>query len=318
MLTPVGIVNAGRISQDTGHTFQSTRDAASGVAARYYMNRNFYIADPDAFTVSEQTIPDRGWHGNRVPLTLEEAEASIALSALSGGMFEIGDDLPMLGRSPERLALVRNQDLIDMVQLGRSAVPVDLMDYRTEDEQPSIFLLKEDSRQSVFAIFNWTDRVRSHIIFPEQMGIQAGARYAATDIFRGMRLATSNNRLSVSQPPHSVRLIKIELAGIPVAMPQITVRMASNAVAGSPVQFDALQGGTQTPVLGCHWEFGDGVVADGMTAVHAYTAAGIYKIKVTARGLGGRSTTKSRQITISGQVPTVYDPSLKQRLESPR
>ena len=59
MLTPVGIVNAGRTSQDTGHTFESTRDAASGVAARYYMNRNFFVADPDAFTVSTQTVPDR-------------------------------------------------------------------------------------------------------------------------------------------------------------------------------------------------------------------------------------------------------------------
>ena len=47
-----GLVDAGRISQDTGHTFGASRDAASGVAARYYMNRNFFIADPDAFTVS--------------------------------------------------------------------------------------------------------------------------------------------------------------------------------------------------------------------------------------------------------------------------
>jgi alpha-galactosidase len=317
MLTPVGIVNAGRISQDTGHTFQSTRDAASGVAARYYMNRNFYVADPDAFTVSEQTIPDRGWHGNSVPLTLEEAEASIALSALSGGMFEIGDDLPALGRSPERLALVRNQDLIDMVQLGHSAVPVDLMSYRTEDEQPSIFLLKEDRRQSILAVFNWTGQPRSHTFSAEQMGIQASARYAATDVFRGTELAIRNNRISISQPPHSVRLIKIELASVPVAAPRIAVRMASNATAGTSVQFEAVQEGTDTPVLDCHWEFGDGVVADGMAAVHAFTAAGVYKVKVTARGLGRRSATKSLQIPISGRVPTVYDSSLKQRHQDP-
>ena len=51
-----------------------------------------------------------GWHGNKIPLTLEEAEASIALSAISGGMFEIGDDLPTLGASPDRIALVKNSD----------------------------------------------------------------------------------------------------------------------------------------------------------------------------------------------------------------
>ena len=105
MLNPVGLVDAGRISQDTGHTFDATRDAASGVAARYYMNRNFFVADPDAFTVSTQTVDDQSWHGGQRPLTLDEAQVSIALSAVAGGMFEIGDDLPTLGSSPERLSL---------------------------------------------------------------------------------------------------------------------------------------------------------------------------------------------------------------------
>ena len=59
MLTPVGLVNTGRIGQDTGHTFRFTREAAPGIAARYYMNRNFYVSDPDAFTVSKQVVNDR-------------------------------------------------------------------------------------------------------------------------------------------------------------------------------------------------------------------------------------------------------------------
>ncbi len=71
MLNPVGIVDAGRISQDTGHTFGSSRDAASGIAARYYMNRNFFVADPDAFTVSNQTVAEHAFHGGMHPLTLD-------------------------------------------------------------------------------------------------------------------------------------------------------------------------------------------------------------------------------------------------------
>ena len=129
MLNPVGIVDAGRISQDTGHSFDASRDAASGIAARYYMNRNFFIADPDAFTVSTQTVDDQSWHGGQRPLTLDEAKVSIALAAVSGGMFELGDDLPTLGSSAERLALAKNADLIDMARLGRSSTPVDLMTY---------------------------------------------------------------------------------------------------------------------------------------------------------------------------------------------
>ena len=43
MLNPVGYVDYGRISQDTGHSFGASRDAATGIAARYFMNRNFFV-----------------------------------------------------------------------------------------------------------------------------------------------------------------------------------------------------------------------------------------------------------------------------------
>src|ERR1700683_1123359 len=153
MLNPVGLVDAGRISQDTGHSFDASRDAASGIAARYYMNRNYFIADPDAFTVSTQTVDDQSWHGGQRPLTLDEARVSISLAAVSGGMFEIGDDLPTLGASPERLALVKNADLVDMARLGRASTPVHLMTYEKNDRQPGIFLLKDNERQFILRIF---------------------------------------------------------------------------------------------------------------------------------------------------------------------
>src|SRR5580704_77020 len=104
MLNPVGYVDYGLISQDTGHTFDASKEAGPGIAARYYMNRNFFVADPDAFTVSTQTIGDQAWHESRKPATLDEARVSIALAAVSGGMFEIGDNLPSLSKAPERLA----------------------------------------------------------------------------------------------------------------------------------------------------------------------------------------------------------------------
>ena len=142
MLNPVGYVDYGRISQDTGHTFDASRDAATGIAARYYMNRNFYVSDPDAFTVSAQRITDQSWHEGKMPLTLDEAKVSVAQTAVSGGLLEIGDDLPSLQGSPDRLALIENVDLIDMVRLGRASVPVDLMTYAASDRQPSVFYLK--------------------------------------------------------------------------------------------------------------------------------------------------------------------------------
>jgi hypothetical protein len=314
MLTPVGIVNAGRISQDTGHTFQSTYDAAIGVAARYYMHRNFYVSDPDAFTVSKQVIPDRGWHGNKQPLTLDEAEASIALSAVSGGMFEIGDDLPALGASPDRMALVKNADLLDMVKLSRAAVPVDLMTYRQEDLQPSVFLLKEDPRQEILTVFNWTGETRNHKIGLNVLGLKANGTYTATDVLRGGAVPMENGELVIAQPPTSVRMIKLIDTSVPEKLPTVSVQAPSAAQAGALVDFHAVAASAGTPVLEYHWEFGDGVSADGANVSHAYTQAGQFEAMITATGLNGRTARNTLSISVKGILPTVYNPAEKERL----
>jgi hypothetical protein len=318
MLTPVGIVNTGRISQDTGHTFESTRDAASGVAGRYYMNRNFFVADPDAFTVSMQTVPDRTWHGNTRPLTLDEAEVSIALSAVSGGMFEIGDDLPTLGASPERLALVRNPDLLDMARLGRAAVPLDLMTYLPADRQPSVFLLKEDRRQQILTIFNWTEEPRSHILALSSLDLKANGSYTATDVLRGAVVQIKNGALTITQPPHSVRILKVVDTTVEAAEPAFEAYAPANAQAGASLEFHAASSDTVTPVLEYHWTFGDGVSADGSQVTHTYTHASHYKVTATATGLNGRTLQHTLDILVTGAVPTAYDPTAKKRYEAPK
>src|SRR6202041_1059161 len=182
MLNPVGYVDYGRISQDTGHTFDASKEAAPGIAARYYMNRNFFVADPDAFTVSTQTIDDQSWHESSKPATLDDAKVSIALAAVSGGMFEIGDALPSLSKAPERLALIQNQDLIEMVHLGRASLPIDLMNFALEDGQPSVFFLREDQRQSILTVFNWTEKERDRSVDLSAAGLPATGQYAVTDV----------------------------------------------------------------------------------------------------------------------------------------
>ncbi|HEY6765469.1 MAG TPA: alpha-galactosidase, partial [Candidatus Sulfotelmatobacter sp.] len=318
MLTPVGIVNTGRTSQDTGHTFESTRDAASGVAARYYMNRNFFLTDPDAFTVSTQTIPDRAWHGNVRPLTLNEAEVSIALSAISGGMFEIGDDLPTLGASPERLALVRNAELLDMARLGRAAVPLDLMTYLPADRQPSVFMLKEDRQQQILVIFNWTEESRSHTFTLNSLSLNENGSYTATDALRGGVVPIQNGTLAIAQSPHSVRILK--LVDTTVESPKLAFETyaPATAVAGTSLELRASSSDTATPVLQYHWAFGDGVSAEGSLVSHAYTLAGQYTVTITATGLNGVTLQHTLGIVVTGTVPTIYDPSAKERYEAPK
>lgn len=318
MLNPVGIVDAGRISQDTGHTFDATRDAATGVAARYYMNRNFYVSDPDAFTVSTQTVDDQSWHGGQKPLTLDEAKSSIALSAVSGGMFEIGDDLPTLGSSADRLALVKNPDLINMARLGHASTPVDLMTYQAADKQPSVFFLNEGKRQSILTIFNWTDAERHHPISLASLGM-SGGKYTITDLFTGEPCCGADSGsalLNLTVAPHSVRMLKLVDSSTSAALPAFDVHAPSEAKAGEALKFQAAESSADAPVVAYAWSFGDGVTLEGATVSHAYSAAGDYKVDVRGVGVDGGKAERTMSVHVSGAVSTRFVPAEKERYEA--
>ena len=301
MLNPVGLVDEGRISQDTGHAFPRSKEADPGIAARYYMHRNFFIDDPDAFTVSRQLLEERTI---QAPVTLNEAQVSIALSAVSGGMFEVGDDLPILGSDPDRLALVENPDLLAMARLGRAAVPLDLLSYTEKDEQPSVFLLREDQRQTILAVFNWTELPSSHTFSVSDLQLSAGHSYNLVDVFaKGHPLMMDNQKLHLDdQPAHSVKLIRIIDTSIPQVAPSIVFEVPSEAEIGEKIEFSSTVSDGSVPALAYRWDFGDGVVADGARLTHAYTADGNYTVRFTAEGLDGKRAEKSFLIAVKGTV----------------
>ena len=315
LLNPVGLVDMGRISQDTGHTFSASRDAAPGIAARYYMNRNYYLADPDAFSVSTQTVDDQSWHGGSKPLTFDEAKVSIALTAVSGGLFEDGDDLPTLGEDAERIALLKDHDLLDMARLGRAFTPLDLMSYEAADGQPSLFFLKQTDRQAIVSVFNWSETPRTHSVTRELLGLDPG-NYAVTEIVAShTQPVPLTGALNVQQPPHSVRMFKIVNTGLPERAPTATATVPSSGKAGEPLDFGASAKEQGNPVLDYKWDFGDGVTVEGGNAVHSYTHAGVYTVHLRTTGFAPEPSEQSFTITVTGSISTKFVPQDKRRFE---
>ena len=298
MLNPVGLVDDGRVSQDTGHTFERSREAAPGIAARYYMHRNFFINDPDAFTVSQQMLEERTL---RAPLTQDEAEVSIALSAVSGGLFEIGDDLPTLGSDEARAALLTNIDLLRIAKLGRASLPLDLLTYRPEDKQPSVFLLRATARQSILTVFNWTDRPATHRIAFSDAGLANDRRYELSNILApGLSVPAAANSIELQLPAHSVRLIKIIDPSIPAKGPAAEVHAPAQAKVGEELAIDCGIDTGSYPALGYHWEFGDGTSDSGRQVRHTYTRDGDYRLKLSVEGVDGVSTERETRIKVAG------------------
>ncbi len=314
MLNPVGYVDVGRISNDTGHTFYATKVAAPGIAARYYMNRNFFGSDPDAFTISRQLVsdpdPDPEANDGVRPLTLNEAQVSIALAAVSGGIFEIGDDLPTLGADSDRMALAENRDLIRMAQLGRASVPLDLMSYAPEDEQPSIFLLKEDSRITILTVFNWTEKPRTHTFGLPGLGLSSSHKYRVTNVLDPTaRSYLTSTSLKVSQPVRSVRIFKIVDTSIPAAPIKLDVHVPHEGKPGATLHFAAHGKEEGEPVISYRWDFGDGVTGDGESVVHTYTHAGKFQGILRSEGVNGISNVQKFRVALEGRINTQFIPA---------
>ncbi|MDR3510632.1 MAG: PKD domain-containing protein [Caulobacteraceae bacterium] len=311
MLSPVGLVDAGRISNDTEHSWQGTKDAASGVAARWFMNRRWFVADPDVFCLSNHISREPRW--DESVTSLDEARAAITLSALAGGLFEIGDDLPALGAEPERLALLTQPDLLAMARLGRAATPADLMRFDPADGQPSVFVLRESARQAVVAVFNWTDGVRAHRLPLRGLGLEPGP-WTGREVWTGAVAAVADGALTVAdQPAHSVRLFVLTRSDRAARAPQAAIVAPAQAAPGESVALTARLSGDSAPAVAYLWRFDDGVEIRGARAVRAFTLPGERTASLTVTGIDGLRSSSTARIEVAGDLVTTFQPDRLRR-----
>jgi alpha-galactosidase len=300
MLNPVGIVDTGRISVDTGHSFQRTKNSAPGIAARFYMQHNFFVDDPDAFNVTDSyLLEDRK---AQTPVSLSGAQASIALSAVSGGMYEIGDDLLVLGSEKDRLALVENPDLLNIPKVGRASKPLDLMSYEAEDEQPSIFFLQESPRQAILTVFNWTKSSRSRSLKLSDLGLPVGHAFTALDVLdQNAQVALAGDTVRIeNQPAESVRVIKFIDNNVAASAPTVKAEVPSTANAGATMHLFAQADAGGVAATGYHWDFGDGNSADGAKVSYTYTRATRFTVRLTVDGVDGVPAVQNFDVDVTG------------------
>ncbi len=317
MLNAVGLTDTGRISTDTAHSFDATKTAAPGIAARFYMNRNFFVNDPDAFNTTAESFSN----GRDLPpsLALSAAEGSIALSAVSGGMYEIGDDMLVLGSQKDRLALVENADLLDMAKIGQASTPLDLMTYEPEDDQPSIFFLRESPRQAILTVFNWTKTTRTHTLKLVELGLPANHTFAATDVLKpDAQVALAGGTVKIeNQLPESVRVIKLIDSKVSPSAPNVKTEVPSAANAGETIHLSAQAEASGVSAVGYRWDFGDGTSANGARVSHTYTRATNFAIRLTADGVDGVPAVQAFSVKVTGNLKAFPNLSDNRRFPDP-
>jgi hypothetical protein len=224
--------------------------------------------------------------------------------------------MPLLGSEKDRLALVLNQDLLNMAKIGRASTPIDLMNYEPEDEQPSIFLLPEDQHQTILTIFNWTKVPRSHTLRLADLGLPKDHSFTATNVLNQANpVALVGGVVEIrDQPPESVRVIKIIDTNTREAAPQVTAQVPSAASVGETMNLSAQANPAGVPAVSYHWDFGDGTTAVGANTAHTYTSDAEFTIRLVVDGVDGMSAQETFPVKVSGRLKRLPDLNSNRRL----
>ena len=206
-----------------------------------------------------------------------------------------------------------------MVALRRAATPVDLMTFPLQDGMPSEYFLKQDARQSMLAIFNWTEVPRTHTLQLSGLGLAQGHAYEAYDALHAdTPVALQGGTLTIAhQPPHSVRLIKVIDTSVPAAAPSVALKGPASAETGEVVKLQAIADANGVPALSYHWDFGDGTTGTGQEVSHAYTRAADYNVKLTVDGVDGLPAEKGLTVAVHGALKTAFHLDQNRRYVEP-
>ena len=164
---------------------------ARAVSQNYYIHKNIAIVDPDAFFVSPQ-------------YTINEAKCHMTLEAIMGGLFFNGDKVESL--PAERLELLKNKDIIAVNKLGVHAIPLDLF---SGVDIPTIWKLETKDRL-IITVFNWLDNDVTKTYNLKTDFELSSSKYKLTEIWTKGNFSIVSDKLTLSQPAHSVKIIEFQ------------------------------------------------------------------------------------------------------------
>jgi hypothetical protein len=191
-----------RTGGDVGPSWQGMQPAIRATMSHLFKNNICFWTDPDVVCVRP-----RGRDGSS--LTFEQAQMWATLVGITGQLLMASDRMYDL---PE-----------ECVELYRRIFPVaDIrpMELYPLPGTPRIFDLRINKpgvgEWDVVAVFNWNASVSEQIsLRPAALGLPAG-RYIFYDVWDKLLLGTSSDRLTLSLPPTSCRLVAVrKLEGHP-------------------------------------------------------------------------------------------------------
>ena len=172
-----------------------------------------------------------------------------------------------------------------------------------------------DAQGNALAIWERSDGAKFRI---EAAARPAGGTFGSPELLSAPGQSASHSQLATDPQGNALAVwersdgakTRIEAAGYDAAGPLLAgLSIPAAAVAGRPVAFSVSPSDSFSGVDATSWSFGDGAIASGAEATHAYAAAGTYQVRFTATDAVGNSNSAARTIRVE-PAPNV-EPALR-------
>jgi len=180
-------------------------ESLTNFARRFYLFPFLGLPDQDCVFFGKEETYKRWKIPNDKKLTRSQIIAWATGTALTGGVFKIGDRFTML--NSEDIEILRKC----LPRHLQPAIPVDLF----ENPYPQVWCLpidRGDINGTILGVFNWDENAESNVLVSlENLGLDSEKFYALYDFWNDKFVGIVRNSFNISIPPASVSLFNLSL-----------------------------------------------------------------------------------------------------------
>ena len=176
---------------------QNYRYGLASMIGTWYKNRRFWVNNPDAILFAKGC-------------SLNEARVRATAVAMSGGMFQLSEDLREV--SEERLEIIRRL----IPPYPEAARPLDLFENPFPEGYPTFWaqsLQTGFGPTTALAVFNLTSKTRQYEITPGMLGIASGREFIALEWWQYQWLGRFKGKFMIEVPAEDVAVIHAQPTG---------------------------------------------------------------------------------------------------------
>ncbi|TFE28610.1 discoidin domain-containing protein [Cohnella luojiensis] len=229
-LLPSGYAHGRRSGVDTTiglESYPGIERQSLNAAASWWTNGTLYEYNDVDMALPENMIA--GFN----KMTLNEHTLLSTAIILGGGHWLVGDNVPFI--SEDRMSILFNEDLMDLVKSGQAAKPVSMTNfYHKLEHSPTAVYLTDTNGDKVVGLSNWDmNNSSSATVSFADLGLSPSTSYTLTELYSQTKLGAYTGSYSRTLKPGESIIVRVSTNSSSLPNPPTNLAAGKTAIASS-------------------------------------------------------------------------------------